>query len=279
MPAIGTTEPSGARNGRCTSGCVRRMISTAAQTITNASSVPMFTSSARMRSGRNAPMAATHTPVRMVDFHGVRNRSWTAPKNPVGSKPSRAMARKIRGWLSIITSSTEVIPATAPTRNQELRPGQADLAEGVRNRRVDVDLVVGDHAGEHGGDGDVENGAEHQRGDDADGHVARRIAGLLGVGRDRIEADVGEEDDRGAGQHADRFAAGPGLAEHGVAEEAEPAQAERREGMPVGRIHVERADADHEENDRRASEPRCAALKLALSRIPFTRIDGDDQQR
>ena len=54
-------------------------------------------------------------PVRIVDFHGVRNRGCTAPKKPGGSSPSRAMARKIRGWLSIITSSTDVIPATAPT--------------------------------------------------------------------------------------------------------------------------------------------------------------------
>ena len=53
-------------------------------------------------------------PVRIVDFQGVRNRSCTAPKNPLGSRPSRAIARKIRGWLSIMTSSTDVMPATAP---------------------------------------------------------------------------------------------------------------------------------------------------------------------
>ncbi len=33
----------------------------------------------------------------------------------MGSKPSRAIAKKILGWLNIITSKTDVIPATAPT--------------------------------------------------------------------------------------------------------------------------------------------------------------------
>ena len=43
------------------------------------------------------------------------------------------------------------------------------------------------------------------------GHVALRVAGLLGVGRDRVEADVGEEDHRGPGQHAERLPARAGL--------------------------------------------------------------------
>ena len=38
--------------------------------------------------------------------------------------------------------------------------------------------------------------------DDADRHVALRVARLLGVGRDRVEADVGEEDVAGAARHA-----------------------------------------------------------------------------
>ena len=42
---------------------------------------------------------------------------------------------------------------------------------------------------------------------------------LLGVRRDRIESDVGEEDDRGARQHADGLSAGIGLAGDVVAEE------------------------------------------------------------
>ncbi len=54
----------------------------------------------------------TKTPIRIVDFHGVRNRGWTAPKKLRGTRPSRAIARKTRGPVSIMTSSTEVMPAT-----------------------------------------------------------------------------------------------------------------------------------------------------------------------
>ena len=50
------------------------------------------------------------------------------------------------------------------------------------------------------------HGAQHQRNHDPDGHVARWIAGLFGVRGDGIEADVSEENDGRAGQHADRFA-------------------------------------------------------------------------
>ena len=58
------------------------------------------------------------------------------------------------------------------------------------------------HAGEHHRDADVEHGADDQRGDDADGHIALRILALFAGGRDRIEADVGEENDGAAGEHA-----------------------------------------------------------------------------
>ena len=40
---------------------------------TNAKSVPIFTSSASNLSGSKAPSRATKKPVRIVDFHGVRN--------------------------------------------------------------------------------------------------------------------------------------------------------------------------------------------------------------
>ncbi len=69
-------------------------------------------------------MVATKTPVMIVDFQGVRKRSCTAAKNLGGSKPSRAMARKILGWLSIMTRSTEVMPATAPTAIRSCAQGR-----------------------------------------------------------------------------------------------------------------------------------------------------------
>ena len=74
MPRIGTSGTNGVRNGRRRPGLVRRMTSTAAHTMTKAISVPMFTRSARILSGKSAATAATSTPVRMVALCGVRKR-------------------------------------------------------------------------------------------------------------------------------------------------------------------------------------------------------------
>ena len=48
----------------------------------------------------------------IVLFQGVRKRGWTSAKNCRGTRPSRAIARNTRGALSIMTSSTDVMPAT-----------------------------------------------------------------------------------------------------------------------------------------------------------------------
>ena len=37
---------------------------------------------------------------------------------PCGSSPSRLIAKKMRGWLISITSSTDVMPATAPAETR-----------------------------------------------------------------------------------------------------------------------------------------------------------------
>ncbi len=49
---------------------------------------------------------------------------------------------------------------------------------------------------------DIEHRDDAERGQDAAGHVALRVPGLLGGGRDDVEADEREEHDRGARQHA-----------------------------------------------------------------------------
>src|SRR5215475_2647571 len=113
-PRIGVSGTSGARNGRFALGFVLRITMTAPQTITKANSVPMLVISARMLSGMNPAMEPTNSPVKMVDFHGVRNLGWMSPKKRCGTSPSRASASMTRGWLSIITSNTDVIPIIAP---------------------------------------------------------------------------------------------------------------------------------------------------------------------
>src|SRR5688500_11654516 len=53
------------------------------------------------------------THVMMVVMYGVPNFGCTL-LTPFGSNPSRLIAKKMRGWLSSITSNTDVMPATAP---------------------------------------------------------------------------------------------------------------------------------------------------------------------
>src|SRR5437867_1241220 len=85
MPRIGISGTSGARNGRAAFGLVLRITITAPQTITKANNVPMLVISARMLNGRKPAIDATNSPVRIVDFHGVRNVGCTAPKKLFGT--------------------------------------------------------------------------------------------------------------------------------------------------------------------------------------------------
>ena len=61
------------------------------------------------------------------------------------------------------------------------------------------------------GDSAVEEGAGDQGGEDAEGQIALGLFALFGGGGDGVEADVGEEDDGAAGEHA-----GPAVGHEGV---------------------------------------------------------------
>ena len=158
---------------------------------------------------------------------GVRKRGWTVPKT-CGNSPSRDMAMKIRAWLRKSTSSTLVMPARPPAAMRPPRswaegcPGPPPAGQKPRRWGPGVDLRIGDHARHHGRHDDVQQGANPERDEDADRHVALRAAGLLGVGRDGIEADEGEENDRRS-QHDAREAVGHERAARGVVDGHQPA--------------------------------------------------------
>ena len=57
-------------------------------------------------------------------------------------------------------------------------------------------------AGQHARHQDVENGADHQRSQDADRHVALGILRLLRGRRNRVKSNVGEEDHARARDHS-----------------------------------------------------------------------------
>ena len=62
-------------------------------------------------------------PIMIWEIHGVRNRGCTVPKRRGETSPSRAMASMTRGWLSMSTSKTDVMPTTAPIETTKCAQG------------------------------------------------------------------------------------------------------------------------------------------------------------
>ena len=156
----------------------------------------------------------------------------SSPSSPIGSSPAKTSPRRpvtrlarygvrnLRMDLAEHRRQQAVLrhrveDARLAEEHDENHRGQAgdraDLHDGpepreTRARRVDADrdrvghveLGVLDDAREHERHRDVEHGADGERAEDADRHVALRILGLLRRGGDRVESDVGEEDHAGA---------------------------------------------------------------------------------
>src|SRR5579862_6254992 len=72
-PPMHVNQGEGVRKGRFRSGRVRRSTSTPMHTVTNAASVPMETTSARILTGNKPPISAAEMPVITVPVEGVRN--------------------------------------------------------------------------------------------------------------------------------------------------------------------------------------------------------------
>ncbi len=82
--------PPGTLNGRSISGLATRRSGTPTHTSTNASSVPIDTSSPTRLIGITPPQKATNRPVSVVAIYGVPCSLWTAPNQ--GSSPSLLIA-------------------------------------------------------------------------------------------------------------------------------------------------------------------------------------------
>ena len=126
------------------------------------------------------------------------------------------------------------MPINAPiTITDPAKRLRAEMVQGIGHRRVGSfagnERGVFHHSQENDGNADVEDRADDQRTDDADGKIALRIFGFLRRGGDGIEADVGEKDDRAAGD--------------------DPAEARGSERLPVGGMDQHAAD-DQKRKDR-----------------------------
>jgi len=148
---------------------VRRMTITAAHTMTKAMSVPMFTSSARSRSGKSAATIATRMPVSMVALWGVRKRGCTAAKNSRGISPSRANGEQHARLAQQQHEEHARDADHGAEGDDEVGHPEAARGEGGRDRCVDVDFGIRHHPGQHGRHQYIEHGAEAERGDDTMG--------------------------------------------------------------------------------------------------------------
>ncbi len=194
MPMVETRGISGARNGRGHPGSVTRMIQTAAETTTNANRVPMLTRSARNSSGASAAAAATTDPHQDRRLpRGLESRV-DGGEEPLGQQPVAGHRQQDPRLAQVAHQQRAGHPGEDAQRDQAARERQALGVQRRGQRCGDVDLAIGHHPGQDGRDRDVEHRADRQGPQDADGQVALRPPGLLGVRRDRVEADVGEED-------------------------------------------------------------------------------------
>ena len=141
--------------------------------------------------------SATTTPVKIVVMYGIRLTGWSLAAH-CGSRPSRAIAKKIRGWPYWNTSSTAVIETAAPSATIQPTVSNPARCSAWASGSATASSVYGTIPVSDEADDDVDDRADRQPAEDANRKVALRIAGLFGRGRDRVEANIGEEHDRRA---------------------------------------------------------------------------------
>ena len=162
-----------------------RRIQTAAQTTRKANKVPTLTRSARKLSGTRAATRPTsaHQDRRLPGGQepGVDRRE-ERPAGAARRAPSPARSAAGSGCHQQRAGD----PGQDRRRDQARRPASS-RGPGTprRSARSTSIWLVGDHPGQDRRHGHVEDRADQERRQDADGQVALGVLGLLGVGRDR----------------------------------------------------------------------------------------------
>src|SRR5437867_13166830 len=93
------------------------------------------------------------------------------------------------------------------------------------------------------------------------------------MGRDRIETDVGEKHDGGAGQYPERLTTRSMLSQNRRAEKADAGIAVGSEGMPIFRIDVRDPDDDDQEDNGRL-KGNMKAVEVGVSPVPKAKAVG-----
>ena len=128
------------------------------------------------------------------------------------------------------------------------------------------------HAEQHDRDADVEHGADDQRGDDAKGQVALRSLAFFGGGGNRIEADIGEEDDGAAGDDAAEAGRGEGLPVRGMNQHAADDEKSQDGADFDGDHHVvgfgRLAHAAHQQQRQNKDDEKSGQIEVRAGPLP-----------
>ena len=115
-----------------------------------------------------------------------------------GSSPSRPIAKKMRGWPYWNTSSTADIETAAPSATNQPTVLNPASSSARASGSATASSLYGTMPVSTNADDDVDQRADRQAAENADRQVPLRVLRLFRGGRDRVEADVGEEHDGGA---------------------------------------------------------------------------------
>src|SRR5215213_3684599 len=221
------------------------------ETSTKAARVPMFTSSPSVTSGRKNASSPAATPVMIVILCGVRKVRWTR-ENQGGSRLSRLIAKATRLWPSTRIITTTGRPYEDRQRDDQPRCRERCRFEGRSRRGRGSQRLVGHEPRKDDGGQDVENRADRQGGQNADGQISLGIARLLGGGGHDVETYVGEENQRRRREDACYAVYGvyPQKARQEVHLELLPPRLRRRdEGGEVRRRYEEYPEANDEQRN------------------------------
>ena len=133
-----------------------------------------------------------------------RSEALRHRENTGGSSRSRLIAKNTRLWPSISTIITVVSPTSAPSddRRDRVWPTDRNAVASGASTLMWLYLTIPVTTSDTATYSSVQIASDSE---DADRHVALWLLGLLGGGRDDVEADEREEHQRGAGEDPGRL--------------------------------------------------------------------------
>ncbi len=186
--------PNGTLKGRGKSGCVERSHITLKATVAKLKPVPRLIKSPSRVNGSSAAEAAEM----IAEHQGAKMGRAKIGMQAAEYLRQQSIARHGEGHarLSVaVHQKHRGQTCQRPELDQYRQAGVTGAVDRQRNRVWNPQFPVRNDAGEYQRDNHIEQRADRQGSQDADGQVSLRIAGFRGRRRHGLKADVGEEQD------------------------------------------------------------------------------------